>query len=80
MVLEIPDQILLRSRYSVEELKMDIAVMLYQKQMMSLARAADWLGLSRVDFQKELKFRSIYLHYEVSDLHEELATLEKFAL
>jgi len=80
MVLEIPDRVLSHSKYTVEDFKLDVAVMLYQKQVMSLARAAEWVGLSRVEFQKALKSRGIHLHYEVSDLHEELATLEKIGL
>ncbi|MBX2889625.1 MAG: UPF0175 family protein [Saprospiraceae bacterium] len=80
MVLEIPDRVLSHSKYTVEDFKLDVAVMLYQKQVMSLARAAEWVGLSRLEFQKELKDRDIHLHYEVSDLHEELATLEKIGL
>ena len=80
MVLELPDQALFQARYTAEEFRLDIAVMLYQKQVMSLARAAEWVGLSRTAFQKELKNRGIHLHYEVSDLHEELAAFEKMGL
>lgn len=80
MVLELPDQILFQAKYTVEEFRLDIAVMLYQKQIMSLARAAEWVGLSRLEFQRELKTRGIHLHYEVSDLHEELAAFEKMGL
>lgn len=65
-----------QAKYTVEEFRLDIAVMLYQKQIMSLARAAEWVGVSRIAFQKELKSRGIRLHYEVSDLHEELAAFE----
>jgi hypothetical protein len=42
--------------------------------------AAEWVGMLRIEFQKELKGRGVHLHYEVSDLHEELATLEKIGL
>ena len=80
MVLEIPDQALSKSKYTAAEFRLDIAVMLYQKQVMSLARAAEWVGLSRIDFQKELKAQGIPLHYDVSDLHEEMATLDKMGL
>ena len=80
MVLEIPDQILSKSKYSATEFRLDIAIMLYQKQVMSLARAAEWVGLSRIEFQKELQNRAIHLNYEESDLEEELATLEKIGL
>lgn len=80
MVVEIPDRIIATSTYTVEEFKLDIAVMLYQKQVLSLGRAAEWVGLSRIEFQRALKSHGIPLHYEVSDLHEELSNLEKIGL
>jgi predicted HTH domain antitoxin len=81
MVLEIPDQILSHSKYTVAEFRLDIAIMLYQKQAISLARAAEWVGFSRLEFQKELKARAIHLlHYEISDLYEEMAAFRKTGL
>lgn len=80
MVLEVPDHTLLKSKYSVAEFKLDIAVMLYQKQVMSLGRAAEWVGIPRIEFQKELKSRGIHLHYEVSDLQDEMEAFEKLGL
>lgn len=77
MVLEIPDELVLRPVYSTDEFMLDVAVLLYQKRVLSLAAAADWVGLSRLAFQKVLKERAIWLHYAVEDLHEELATFEK---
>ena len=80
MILEIPDRTLLHSRYTVDEFRLDVAVMLFQKEAMSLGRAAEWVGLSRLEFQKELKKRGVHLHYSVGDLHEELAAFEKLGL
>lgn len=80
MVLEIPDQLLSGASYSAEKFKLDVAVMLYQKEVMSLARAAEWLGISRIAFQKVLHQSGTYLHYEISDLQEEMANFDKMGL
>ncbi len=79
MVLEVPDHIFYRS-YTVGEFQMDVAVMLFQKRVLSLARAAEWVGMSRLEFQKELKKRGVYLHYDVQDLHEELDAFKKMGI
>lgn len=79
MVLEIPDHIFYKA-YTVSEFRLDVAIMLFQKRMFSLARAAEWVGMSRLEFQKALKTRGVYLHYEIQDLHEELEAFKKMGI
>lgn len=76
MLLEIPDEILDQKEYSDTELKADIAVLLYQKQVITLARAARWLGVSRLAFQKILAERGIPLHYSLQDFETDLQSLK----
>lgn len=50
--------------YSEAELKLEIAVMLFEKEKLSLRKAAAMLGMHWLDFMKELDKRKIALHYD----------------
>ena len=63
--------------YSEQDLKIDLALLLYQKRKISLARAAEWCGLTRLQFQAEMGKRNVDLNYTVEDLKHDVATLDK---
>lgn len=46
------------------ELKLEIAVMLFEKEKLSLRKAAAMMDLHWLDFMKELDKRRIALHYD----------------
>ena len=50
--------------YTEGELKLEIAVMLFEKEKLSLRKAASLAGLHWIDFMKELGRREISLHYD----------------
>ena len=52
--------------YSEEELKLEIGVMLFVKEKLSLRKAATLAGLHWLTFMKELDRRKIDLHYDES--------------
>ncbi len=52
--------------YNEEELKLEIAVMLFEKEKLSLRNAAAMAGLHWLTFMKELDSRHITLHYDES--------------
>ncbi len=70
MVIEIPDTVLKDTeRYTQPEvLKKDFAAWLYEREMLTLAQAARLCEQTRLQFQKTLKSRGIYLHYDSHDL------------
>lgn len=76
MLLEIPDDILDQKEYTGTDLKLDVAVLLYQKKVITLARAARWVGMSRLSFQKILADRGIPLHYSLEDFETDLQSLK----
>jgi predicted HTH domain antitoxin len=75
MSVVIPDEVLRASRLSEEELKVEIAVMLFQKEKLSLGQASRLAALDHFEFQHLLASRNIPLHYDVGDFEEDLKTL-----
>lgn len=65
-MLLIEDTFLKAAGYSEEELKLEIAVMLFQKEKLSLRKAAAMAGMHWITFMKELDSREIALHYDES--------------
>jgi predicted HTH domain antitoxin len=75
----IPDKILETTRMSESELKQEIAVMLFQKNKLTLGQASDLAAMSRFQFQHLLASRLIPLHYDVKDLEDDLENLKEIA-
>ena len=76
MSLEILDEIIQSSGMSKEELAQEIAIMLFQKDRLTLAQAAKFAGMNRLQFQHLLASRRIPVHYDVNDFQEDLKTLQ----
>jgi uncharacterized protein len=74
--LVIPDEILHATRMSAAELRQEIAVLLFQKEKLTLGQASRLAGLSRVQFQHLLASRQIPVHYDVAEFEEDLQTLQ----
>ena len=65
------------SRLSASELKVEIAVMLFQKEKLSLGQASRLADLGDLEFQHLLASRSISIHYDVGDFEQDLETLSQ---
>ncbi len=77
MSLVIPDDILTQSRMSEAEMRQEIAIMLFEKDKLTLAGASRLAGMHRVAFQHLLASRHIGLHYDVDDLEEDIQNLRE---
>ncbi len=77
MSLLIPDDILRATRMSPQELRLEIAVMLFVKKKLTLGKAARLAEMSQRDFQHLLGKRKIAPHYGVKDFRKDLQTLEE---
>ena len=78
MILDIPDSIFATTpQYSPSELKIDIALWLYERKNISLPPAARLSGLSIIEFNKVLSERGIGIHYSENDLENDIQTLKK---
>jgi predicted HTH domain antitoxin len=62
MPILIPDDILLSYRMSEAEMKLEIAVMLFQKEKLTLAQASRLAEMPRIRFQHLLASRDIPVH------------------
>ncbi len=76
MVLELPEDWLMRKDYTEKDFRIDTAVLLYQRQIISLARAARWCKMTRLGFQKELGKRGVAINFTVEDFQTDLETLK----
>lgn len=77
MALVIPDDVLDASRLSEAELRQEIAVLLFEKEKLTLAQASRLAGLPQLQFRHLLASRDIGLHYDVEEFEEDLATLRR---
>ena len=65
------------ARLSPGELKQEIAVLLFQKDRLTLGQASELADMSVADFQHLLASRGISPHYNVEDLEDDVETLRK---
>lgn len=75
--IEIPDDVLLRSNLSEPELKLELALFLYQKNILTLESASHFAGLDSYSFQKNLGTHKIPIHYTQQDLDDDLKILNE---
>ena len=77
MSVVIPDEILIATRMNQTEMRQEIAVMLFQREKLTLAQASQFAGMHRVAFQHLLASRRIPVHYGVEDFEQDLQTLRE---
>jgi predicted HTH domain antitoxin len=75
MSVTIPDDVLLSARMSDAELRQEIAVLLFQRERVTLAQAARLAGVDRLRFQHLLASRGVSVHYDVAEFEADLETL-----
>ncbi|NES74592.1 MULTISPECIES: UPF0175 family protein [Okeania] len=66
MSLIISDEIIKASRLSEDELLIEIVLLLFQQEEISLGRSAQLLNMSQIRFQKLMAERGIAIHYNVA--------------
>lgn len=77
MSLVISDDIVQVSGLSEREFLIEIIIMLFQKDKISLGKASELLGMHRMQFQTLLADRGICVHYDVAEFQEDLKTLQE---
>ena len=73
--MTIPDRVLESARMSEPELRLEIAVLLYEKEKLTLAQASRLAEMGRLQFQHLLASRGLLVHYGVEDFEQDLDTL-----
>lgn len=77
MSLVIADEILQMARMSAAELSLEVAVLLFQKEKLTLGQASRLAGMTQSQFQHILASRHIPIHYDVAEFEEDLRTLQE---
>ena len=77
MSVVIPNDILTASGLSEDELKLEIAIMLFKQDKISIGKARHLAGMNLLQFQHELNLREICVHYDLEELEEDIQTLQK---
>jgi predicted HTH domain antitoxin len=80
MSVVIPDDILQATKMTEDELKLEIAIMLYKQQKISSGKVRAWTGLTVVEFQHQLARRGLYINYDVEDFQSDVKTLQSMGL
>ncbi|OAV44242.1 UPF0175 family protein [Lewinella sp. 4G2] len=75
MALVISDTLLENLDTTANNLLIDLACFLYEKQQMSFGKCRELSGLNHLEFQKELGKRKIFQHYDEDDLKSDLENL-----
>lgn len=77
MSITISTEMLTTTRMTEDEMKQEIAIMLFQKEKFTLAQASKFSGMNRIAFQHLLASRQIPVHYDVEDFEQDLRNLQE---
>lgn len=77
MSVVIPDDILKSAEMSEAELKLELAILLFEKDKISIGKARRLAEMNLLDFQREIAQRGICIHYDVEEFEEDIRTLQE---
>lgn len=77
MSLVISDEVVKASRMSEEDLMLEIIIMLFEKEKISLAKASYLAGMHQIEFQHLIGSRGICVHYGVEEFREDVKSLQE---
>ena len=80
MSIFIPEEILRAAEINEEELKLELALLLYKQNKISSGKVRDWLGLTVLEFQHELAKRDLSINYDVEELNQDMENLKSLGL
>ena len=75
MSLTVPGDVVSATDLTEEQVAVELAVELYQREKLSLGHAARLAGMKKFEFNGLLADRDIPMHYDEADLRRDLATL-----
>jgi predicted HTH domain antitoxin len=77
MSVIISDEFLKTAKITPQEIKQEIAIFLFQKAKLTLAQAASFAEINRIQFQHLLASRNVSIHYDNNDFEQDLKTVEE---
>ncbi|MEM1292981.1 MAG: UPF0175 family protein [Cyanobacteria bacterium P01_H01_bin.162] len=75
MSLVISDELIRASGLSEADLLLEIIILLFQQEKLSLGKASEILGMPQIRFQRLIADRGICVHYDVADFQEDMQHL-----
>lgn len=75
MSLVIYEEIVKASGLSEQELILELVLLLFRQDKISLGKAAGLLNISQIEFQRVLSERGINIHYDVAEFYEDIEHL-----
>lgn len=79
-MLTIPTEYVRATRLTDSEILLEIAVMLFQKEKLTLGQASKMTGMPQYRFQQLLASRDISIHYDIEEYREDIQTLKSLNL
>lgn len=70
----VPEKLSQAARATPNELKIELAVQLYQQRHLSIGHARELANMSLWEFRQLLASRHIAHHYDISDLDQDMKT------
>ena len=77
VTLKIPREVLRSARMTEQQLRTELAVLLFQQDKLSFGKAREMTGMSFWAFQQLLGSRSIPVHYDHDEFEADLKTLQQ---
>jgi predicted HTH domain antitoxin len=77
MRIEIPDALLNNAHLSEQDLKLELALIFYQRNNFTLGQVSAFAGIHQIEFQKILSSRNINLHYDLDSFRDDLNVLNE---
>jgi len=71
------DKVLEASGLSEAEFLQEVVLMLFQQKRISIGTASSLLAMNLIQFQHLIDSRNICVHYDVDDLRDDVATLQR---
>ncbi len=75
MSIVISDQTLKTLQMSESEMLTEIAILLFQQERFTLGQASRFARMNQLQFQRLLASRQIPLHYDITELTEDVKSL-----
>jgi predicted HTH domain antitoxin len=79
MLVELEDEILVAGKISIEDLRLGIALWLFQEKNVALGKCAELAGMHKIQFQRELAKRRIPVHYDEEDLQRDMRAAQNMS-
>ncbi len=75
--IDIPKEILHATRMTPQDIRIELAILLFQQGKLSFGKSRELAGKTVWEFQQMLGARNIPVHYDLEDYEEDLKSLKE---